>query len=100
MFILVSVSAIAQYLGHNKSLHSLIGRSASCFCTPCPKHVHAGEPRFQFPVEQVNQTFNPLEVSGVVLFEGKGAALECGSYLGIELLDHVVDLLERVIEKR
>jgi hypothetical protein len=32
--------------------------------------------------------------------EGKGDVLECGSYPGITLLDHVMKVLERVIEKR
>ena len=31
---------------------------------------------------------------------GKGDALECGSYRGIKLPDHVMKVLERVIEKR
>ena len=33
-------------------------------------------------------------------YKGKGDALECGSYRGIKLLDHVMKVLERVIEKR
>ena len=31
---------------------------------------------------------------------GKGDALECGSYRGIKLLDQVMKVMERVIEKR
>ena len=34
------------------------------------------------------------------MYKGKGDALECGSYYGIKLLDHVMKILERVIEKR
>ena len=36
----------------------------------------------------------------VKVYKGKGDALECGSYRGIKLLDHVMKILERVIEKR
>jgi len=36
----------------------------------------------------------------VKVYKGKGDALECGSYRGIKLLDHVMKVLERVIEKR
>ena len=32
--------------------------------------------------------------------KGKGDALECGSYRGIKLLDYVMKVLERVIEKK
>ena len=35
----------------------------------------------------------------VNVYKGKGDALECGSYRGIKLLDHVMKVLERVIEK-
>ena len=31
---------------------------------------------------------------------GKGNALECGSYRGIWLLEHVMKILERVVEAR
>jgi hypothetical protein len=36
----------------------------------------------------------------VTVYKGKGNALECGSYRGIKLLDHVMKILERVIEKK
>ena len=36
----------------------------------------------------------------VKVYKGKGDALECGSYRGIKLLDHVMKVLERVIEKK
>ena len=36
----------------------------------------------------------------VKVYKGKGDALECGSYRGIKLLDHVMKVLDRVIEKR
>ena len=32
-------------------------------------------------------------------FKGKGDALECGNYRGLKLLDHVMKVFERVIEK-
>ena len=35
----------------------------------------------------------------VNLYKGKGDALECESYRGIKLLDHVMKVLERVIDK-
>lgn len=34
------------------------------------------------------------------LYKGKGDALDCGSYRGIKLLDQVMKVFERVIEKR
>ena len=36
----------------------------------------------------------------VKVYKGKGDALDCGYYRGIKLLDHVMKVLERVIEKR
>jgi hypothetical protein len=36
----------------------------------------------------------------VNVYKGKGNALECGSYRGIKLLDQVMKVLERVIERR
>jgi hypothetical protein len=36
----------------------------------------------------------------VNVYKGKGDALECGSYRGIKLLEHVMKILERVIESR
>ena len=36
----------------------------------------------------------------VSVYKGKGDALECGSYRGIKLLDKVMKVLERIIEKR
>ena len=36
----------------------------------------------------------------VSVYKGKGNALECGSYLGIKLLDKVMKVLEHVIESR
>ena len=34
------------------------------------------------------------------VYKGKGDALECGSYRGIKLLEHVMKILERVIDGR
>ena len=34
------------------------------------------------------------------VYKGKGDALECGSYRGIRLLEHVMKILERVVETR
>ena len=39
-------------------------------------------------------------VTLVGVYKGKGNALECGSYRGIKLLDQVMNVLERVIERR
>ena len=36
----------------------------------------------------------------VNVYKGKGDALECGSYRGIKLLEHVMKILERVIDRR
>ena len=34
------------------------------------------------------------------MYKGKGNALECGSYRGSKLMDQVMKVLERVIERR
>ena len=36
----------------------------------------------------------------VTVYKGKGDALECGSYRGIKLLDHVMKVFERVMDKK
>ena len=36
----------------------------------------------------------------VNVYKGKGDALTCGSYRGIELLEHAMKVLERAIEGR
>jgi hypothetical protein len=36
----------------------------------------------------------------VKVYKGKGDALECGSYRVIKLLDHVMKVLESVIDKK
>ena len=36
----------------------------------------------------------------VSVYKGKGDALECGSYRGIKLLDQVMKIFERIIERR
>ena len=36
----------------------------------------------------------------VNVYKGKGDALECGSYRGIKILEHVMKIFERVIEGR
>ncbi len=36
----------------------------------------------------------------VNVYKGKGDALECGLYRGIKLLEHVLKILERVIDAR
>jgi hypothetical protein len=36
----------------------------------------------------------------VSIYKGKGDAMECGSYRGIKLLEHVMKVLERVLESR
>ena len=42
-----------------------------------------------------------LERSWIVsVYKRKGDALECGSYRGIKLLDQLMKVMERVIEKR
>jgi len=34
------------------------------------------------------------------IYKGKGDAMQCGSYRGIKLLEHVMKILERVVECR
>ena len=36
----------------------------------------------------------------MTVYKGKGDALECGSYRGIKLLDHVMKVFERVMDKK
>ena len=36
----------------------------------------------------------------VSIYKGKGDALDCASYRGIKLLEHVMKLFERIIEVR
>ena len=36
----------------------------------------------------------------VTVYKGKGDALDCGSYRGIKLLDQMMKVFERVIEKK
>ena len=51
---------------------------------------------------QIRQDSRRLEkeLVGIYVYKGKGDALECGSYRGIKLLDQVMKILERVLEKR
>ena len=35
----------------------------------------------------------------VSVYKGKGDALECGSYIEIQLLEHVMKIFERIIEE-
>src|SRR3989441_59219 len=62
-------------------------------------------------VKWVTDICNEVVRSGVVpadwrrswmvnVYKGKGKALECSSYRGIKLLDHVLKVLERVLEAR
>ena len=61
-------------------------------------------------VKWVTHICNEVVRSGVVpvdwrswmvnVYKGKGNALECSSYRGIKLLEHVLKVLERVIEAR
>src|SRR2546425_8699159 len=62
-------------------------------------------------VKWVTDTCNEVVRSGVVpadwrrswmvnVYKGKGDAIECSSYRGIKLLDHVLKVLERVLEAR
>ena len=36
----------------------------------------------------------------ISVYKGKGDALKCGSYRGIKLLDQVMKVFERVIERK
>ena len=66
----------------------------------------AGEPGVQW----VTSIFNGVIRGGIPadwrksclvnVYKGKGDALACGSYRGIKLLDQVMKILERVLEKR
>ena len=42
-----------------------------------------------------------LEISEmIILYKQRGDSLECGNYRGIKLLEHVLKILERVVEAR
>ena len=67
----------------------------------------AGEPGMQW----VTSIFNDVIREGKIptdwskswlvnVYKGKGDALACGSYRGIKLLDQVMKILQRVVEKR
>lgn len=48
-------------------------------------------------IVQEGKILNDWKKSWMVnVYKGKGDALECGSYRGIKLLDHVMKVLERV----
>ena len=34
------------------------------------------------------------------VFKGKGDAMNCGAYRGVKLLEHVMKIVEKVLEKR
>src|SRR5580693_2856698 len=62
-------------------------------------------------VQRVTRVFNGIIREGKIpcdwkkswlvnIYKGKGDALESGSYRGIKLLDQVMKVLERVLEKR
>ena len=34
------------------------------------------------------------------IFKGKGDVMSCGSYRGVELLEHAMKIVERVLERR
>ena len=36
----------------------------------------------------------------VPIFKGKGDVMSCGSYRGVKLLEHVMNIIERVLERR
>ena len=67
----------------------------------------AGEPGIRWVTEICNAILKEGKVPSdwerswiVSVYKGKGDALECGSYRGIKLLDQVMKVMERVIEKR
>jgi len=44
---------------------------------------------------------NDWKTSVVVpIFKGKGDILNCGTYRGVKLLEHVIKIVERVLERR
>src|SRR5271155_4952879 len=62
-------------------------------------------------IQWMTDLFNAIVMEGKVLadwskswlvsiYKGKGDAMECGSYRGIKLLEHVMKAFERVIEAR
>ena len=54
-----------------------------------------------FMVIKVGRIPNDWSKSWMVsVYKGKGDALDCGSYRGIKLLEHVMKLFERIIEVR
>src|SRR6267154_1468222 len=67
----------------------------------------AGESGVRWVTDICNKVVSSSEIPAdwkrswmVNVYKGKGNALECSSYRGIKLLDHVLKVLERVIEAR
>ena len=67
----------------------------------------AGEPGVQWVTSIFNGVIREGKIPAdwrkswlVNVYKGKGDALACGSYRGIKLLDQVMKILERVLEKK
>src|SRR2546425_2219059 len=99
---LISVSEVRLAIAKAKS-----GKAAGPSGVAADKLKAAGEAG----VKWVTDICNEVVRSGVVpvdwkrswmvnVCKGKGNALECSSYRGIKLLDHVLKVLERVLEAR
>ena len=67
----------------------------------------SGEAGLQFVTDVCNEVVRNGKIPDdwrkswiVSVYKGKGDALECGSYRGIKLLDQVMKVFEKVIEKK
>src|SRR5213083_131660 len=98
----ISVAAVSSAISKAKS-----GKAAGPSGVAADMLKAAGEAE----VKWVTDICNEVVRSGVVpvdwrrswmvnVYKGKGNALECSSYRGIKLLEHVLKVLERVIEAR
>ena len=98
----ISVSEVSSAISKAKS-----GKAAGPSGVAADILKAAGEAE----VKWVTDICNEVVRSGVVpvdwrrswmvnMYKGKGNALECSSYRGIKLLEHILKVLERVIEAR
>ena len=83
------------------------GKAAGPSCVAADMLKAAGESGVKWVTDICNEVVSSGEIPVdwkiswmVNVYKGKGNALECSSYRGIKLLEHVLKVLERVIEAR
>ena len=76
----------------------ILPKYSACSSSPALTIVEVPNKTIDFYVLVVPEDWERSWI--VSVYKGKGDALECGSYRGIKLLDQVMKVMERVIEKR